>query len=109
MGRAIIAVLDSFGVGATADADRFGDVGSDTFGHIAAVRAESPAVTAPVSSRRVLMKTSTSSARMALLKNFPAVKTHRAVIGKSRVFLSCSTGVTSLKRLTLSRQSCSRN
>jgi phosphopentomutase len=43
MGRAIIAVLDSFGVGATADADRFGDVGSDTFGHIAAVRAESPA------------------------------------------------------------------
>ena len=29
MGRAIIAVLDSFGVGATADADRFGDVGSD--------------------------------------------------------------------------------
>ncbi|MGI9272632.1 MAG: phosphopentomutase [Woeseiaceae bacterium] len=43
MGRAIIAVLDSFGVGATADADRFGDTGSDTFGHIAAVRAESPA------------------------------------------------------------------
>ena len=35
MGRAIILVLDSFGIGATADADRFGDVGSDTFGHIA--------------------------------------------------------------------------
>ena len=43
MGRAIIAVLDSFGVGATADADRFGDTGADTFGHIAAVRAASPA------------------------------------------------------------------
>lgn len=43
MGRAIIAVLDSFGVGATADADRFGDVGSDTFGHIAAERAASDA------------------------------------------------------------------
>ncbi|MDH4126675.1 MAG: phosphopentomutase [Gammaproteobacteria bacterium] len=41
MGRAIIAVLDSFGVGATADADRFGDVGADTFGHVAAVRADS--------------------------------------------------------------------
>lgn len=42
MGRAIIAVLDSFGVGATADADRFGDEGSDTFGHIAVERAKSP-------------------------------------------------------------------
>ncbi len=43
MGRAIIAVLDSFGVGATADADKFGDVGADTFGHIAAERAASDA------------------------------------------------------------------
>jgi phosphopentomutase len=41
MGRAVIAVLDSFGVGATADADKFGDVGADTFGHVAAVRADS--------------------------------------------------------------------
>ena len=41
MARAIILVLDSFGIGATADADRFGDVGSDTFGNIARVRAES--------------------------------------------------------------------
>jgi len=43
MGRAIIAVLDSFGVGATADAAKFGDVGADTFGHIAAERAASDA------------------------------------------------------------------
>lgn len=35
MKRAIILVLDSFGIGATADADKFGDVGSDTLGHIA--------------------------------------------------------------------------
>ncbi|WP_413112949.1 phosphopentomutase [Thaumasiovibrio sp. DFM-14] len=35
MKRAIICVLDSFGIGATADADKFGDVGSDTLGHIA--------------------------------------------------------------------------
>ena len=41
MGRALILVLDSFGVGATADAERFGDVGADTFGHIAKVRAAS--------------------------------------------------------------------
>jgi len=39
MARAIILVLDSFGIGATADADRFGDEGSDTLGSIARVRA----------------------------------------------------------------------
>jgi len=36
-------VLDSFGIGATADADKFGDVGADTFGHIAEARARSDA------------------------------------------------------------------
>ncbi len=35
MKRSIILVLDSFGIGASADADKFGDVGSDTLGHIA--------------------------------------------------------------------------
>lgn len=30
MKRAFILVLDSFGIGATADAEKFGDVGSDT-------------------------------------------------------------------------------
>src|SRR5215470_12661370 len=32
--RAIIAVLDSFGIGSTPDAVRFGDEGANTFGHI---------------------------------------------------------------------------
>ncbi|MDH3578624.1 MAG: phosphopentomutase [Gammaproteobacteria bacterium] len=41
MARAIILVLDSFGIGATADADKFGDIGSDTLGNIARVRAKS--------------------------------------------------------------------
>jgi phosphopentomutase len=41
MTRAIILVLDSFGIGATSDADSFGDVGADTFGHIAEARASS--------------------------------------------------------------------
>jgi len=41
MKRAIILVLDSFGIGATADAGKFGDAGANTFGHIARVRAES--------------------------------------------------------------------
>ncbi|WP_068311734.1 phosphopentomutase [Polycladidibacter hongkongensis] len=36
MPRAILCVLDSFGIGAADDADKFGDVGSDTLGHIAA-------------------------------------------------------------------------
>lgn len=35
MKRAFILVLDSFGIGETADADKFGDIGADTFGHIA--------------------------------------------------------------------------
>ena len=41
MKRAIILVLDSFGIGATADADTFGDSGADTLGHIARERAQS--------------------------------------------------------------------
>lgn len=36
MARAFIFVLDSFGIGGAPDADRFGDVGSDTYGHIRA-------------------------------------------------------------------------
>lgn len=31
MKRAFIMVLDSFGIGATEDAERFGDVGADTW------------------------------------------------------------------------------
>lgn len=36
MARAFMLVMDSFGIGAAGDAARFGDEGSDTFGHIAA-------------------------------------------------------------------------
>lgn len=43
MGRAIILVMDSFGIGATDDADKFGDAGSNTLGSIARVRASSDA------------------------------------------------------------------
>ena len=32
--RAIVAVLDSFGIGSAPDAGRFGDAGANTFGHI---------------------------------------------------------------------------
>ncbi|MBY5992720.1 phosphopentomutase [Ferrimonas balearica] len=40
MTRAIVLMMDSFGVGASADAAQFGDEGADTFGHIAQVCAE---------------------------------------------------------------------
>jgi phosphopentomutase len=36
MSRAFILLLDSFGLGATPDADKYGDTGANTFGHIAA-------------------------------------------------------------------------
>jgi phosphopentomutase len=35
MARAVVLMLDSLGVRASVDADRFGDDGADTFGHIA--------------------------------------------------------------------------
>ncbi len=40
MKRTVILVMDSFGIGATADADKFGDVGSNTIGSIAKACAE---------------------------------------------------------------------
>ena len=43
MTRAVILVLDSFGIGAADDAASFGDAGANTFGHIAALaRARRP-------------------------------------------------------------------
>lgn len=41
MSRAVILVMDSFGIGATDDAERFGDAGSNTLGSIAKARATS--------------------------------------------------------------------
>lgn len=37
-GRAVILMMDSFGIGGAEDAARFGDGGADTLGHIAAAR-----------------------------------------------------------------------
>lgn len=34
MARALILLLDSFGIGSSADAEQYGDQGADTFGHI---------------------------------------------------------------------------
>ena len=43
MKRAIILLLDSFGIGALPDADKFGDTGANTLGHIAQLCAEGEA------------------------------------------------------------------
>lgn len=43
MKRTFIMVLDSFGIGASEDAEKFGDQGSDTLGHIADVCARGEA------------------------------------------------------------------
>ena len=43
MARAFLFVLDSFGIGGAPDAARFGDEGSDTFGHLAAAAARGEA------------------------------------------------------------------
>ncbi|RUY27240.1 phosphopentomutase, partial [Mesorhizobium sp. M7A.F.Ca.US.001.04.2.1] len=40
MARAFLFVLDSFGIGGAADADRYGDAGANTFAHIAEACAE---------------------------------------------------------------------
>lgn len=49
--RAIVLIMDSFGLGATPDAERFGDSGSNTLGHIAdyciARRADARPLTVP--------------------------------------------------------------
>ena len=47
MTRAIILVMDSFGIGASADADKFGDVGANTFGSIARERAATSPLNLP--------------------------------------------------------------
>lgn len=43
MARAFILVLDSFGIGASFDAEKYGDAGADTFGHIVEACAEGAA------------------------------------------------------------------
>ncbi len=61
MARAIILVLDSFGIGATADADRFGDVGANTLGHIAKQRAAANPLKLPNLARLGLLRAAEDS------------------------------------------------
>ncbi|MCH7833874.1 MAG: phosphopentomutase, partial [Proteobacteria bacterium] len=90
MSRAIILVLDSFGIGATADADRFGDVGADTLGNIARVRATSEAgpLRLPNLARLGLFEASRES-----VGNYPqGVETDADIIGAYGHAAELSTG-----------------
>jgi phosphopentomutase len=55
MKRAILMVMDSFGIGGAEDADAFGDAGSDTLGHIAAACASGAGDRAGLRSGRLSM------------------------------------------------------
>ena len=61
MTRAIILMMDSFGIGASADADKFGDVGANTLGSIARVRAESRPLDLPNLARLGLFRAAEES------------------------------------------------
>ena len=43
MGRALLLVMDSFGIGQAPDAGAYGDLGADTYGHIAQAAAHGAA------------------------------------------------------------------
>ena len=90
MGRAIILVMDSFGIGATADAERFGDVGANTLGSIARERSASSAgpLKLPNLTRLGLMHAAQESAG-----EFPAgAETDAKVIGAYGFASELSTG-----------------
>ena len=62
MGRAIILVMDSFGIGSTDDAARFGDVGANTLGSIARERSRSRPLKLPNLARLGLLRAAEESA-----------------------------------------------
>ena len=65
MGRAIILMMDSFGIGATADAGRFGDEGANTLGSIARVRSGSTPLALPNLARLGLIRAAIDSSGQA--------------------------------------------
>ena len=62
MSRAIILVMDSFGIGSTADAGKFGDEGANTLGSIAKHRAASRPLHMPNLARLGLLRAAKESA-----------------------------------------------
>ena len=64
MTRAVILMMDSFGVGATDDAERFGDAGANTLGSIARERAKNRPLALPNLARLGLYRAAAGSAGM---------------------------------------------
>ena len=113
MKRAVILVLDSFGIGAAADADHFGDVGADTLGHIAEwraarrrapLRAAEPRAAGPAAcrqreqrpvSRGLRHGRRASRARTATRRKSAPARTRRAVTGKWPACRCSTSGVIS--------------
>lgn len=128
MKRTFIMVLDSFGIGASADAKKFGDEGADTLGHIAEACARGEAnvgrsgpLTLPNLSRLGLGKAAEESTGtfllawirtriLLVLMATPAscllVKIRRQVTGKLRVSPSCSIGDISAMWKTAFHRNC---
>jgi phosphopentomutase len=69
MVKAVILVMDSFGIGSTPDADHFGDVGANTFGSIARefVQHKGRQLALPNLARLGLVKAATAAAGVAPL------------------------------------------
>ncbi|KKO48732.1 phosphopentomutase [Arsukibacterium sp. MJ3] len=67
MVKAVILVMDSFGIGSTPDADHFGDVGANTFGSIARefVKHKGRQLALPNLARLGLVKAATAAAGVA--------------------------------------------
>ncbi len=128
MKRAFIMVLDSFGIGATEDAERFGDVGANTLGHIAEACAKGEAdngrkgpLNLPNLTRLGLAKAHEGSTGFipagmdgnaevigayAWAHEMSSGKDTRLVTGKSPVSRSALSGDTSPITKTASRKSC---
>lgn len=78
MKRAIILLLDSFGIGATEDAPKYGDTGANTFAHIAEYCAQKTALKIPNLSRFGLINAANASAE----KKISGVSAPKNIVAK---------------------------
>ena len=113
MTGAIILVMDSFGIGATADADKFGDVGANTLGSIACERAGKRPLALPNLARLGLFRADeeisgefplgcvdadVGTGAYGFAKELSSGKDTPGGYGRLRVYPCCLTGVISQKR-----------
>ena len=111
-GRAIILMMDSFGLGGAEDAAKFGDAGADTLGHIAAARGglkvPNLAGLLPAPRRRRGRRKARKSIfppNTVLCAKSAAGKTPLPAIGKWRALRCSLSGVTLSRTIRLSPKS----